>query len=214
MGNGIFLRSIGYGRFQYYCSISGRKGRVFTVFNRDPKYQTEPSIEDKLNRIIEEEQTKARYDTTLDDLNSVIRQLDLSRDVLLSSCRTFDDIRPTFLYFIDKATAAINELQEFKDYFENIESLTYNAKLDQSSVDILLKYNEFVAKSEKQRLSKYLEEIDSTLNEHYDKFKQKIRDSEGVWLSRKVFWWSIVIMYGIAFVAFVIGCIWAKSKFG
>lgn len=125
----------------------------------------------------------------MDDLNSVIKQLDLSRDVLISSCRTFDDIRPTFLYFIDKATATIEELQEFKDYFENIESLTYNAKLDQSSVDILLKYNEFVANSKKERLSKYLEEVGSTLDEHYDKFKRKIRDSEGVWLSRKVFWW-------------------------
>lgn len=174
---------------------------------------TEQSIEDRLNRIIEEEQTKTRYDTAMDDLNSVIKQLDLSRDVLLSSCRTIDDIRPTFLYFIDKATTAIDELKKFKDYFENIESLTYNAKLDQSSVDILLKYNEFVANSEKQRLSKYLEEVDSTLNEHYDKFKQKIRDSEGVWLSRKVFWWSIVIMYGIAFVAFVIGSIWARTRF-
>ena len=48
--------------------------------DRDPKYQTEPSIEDKLNRIIEEEQTKARYDTAMEDLNSVIKQLDLSRD--------------------------------------------------------------------------------------------------------------------------------------
>ena len=182
--------------------------------DRDPKYQTEPSIEDKLNRIIEEEQTKTRYDTAMEDLNSVIKQLDLSRDVLLSSCRTFDDIRPTFLYFIDKATAAIDELQKFKDYFENIESLTFNAKLDQSSVDILLKYNEFVANSEKERLSKYLEEVDSTLDEHYDKFKQKIRDSEGVWLPRKVFWWAVVIIYGLLVITFLLGCFWCMRRFG
>lgn len=182
--------------------------------DRDPKYQTEPSIEDKLNRIIEEEQTKTRYDTAMDDLNSVIKQLDLSRDVLLSSCRTFDDIRPTFLYFIDKATTAIDELQKFKDYFENIESLTFNAKLDQSSVDILLKYNEFVANSEKERLSKYLEEVDSTLDEHYGKFKQKIRDSEGVWLSRKVFWWTVIIIYGLLVITFLLGCFWCMRRFG
>lgn len=177
--------------------------------DRDPKY-TSDSATERLEEIVEKEKAKEINEKAYEEFKSVTNELKLSQAVLLSSARTIDAIRPTFLYSIDKASEAIDKLKEFEEMVSNVQSITLSARLDKESVDTLSKYNRIMVDQEGKILKEHLRQLQAELDEYYKKVATTIKSGECVCLPFKLFLWLFIIflVMGCALLLIAVFSIW------
>lgn len=177
--------------------------------DRDPKY-TSDSATERLEEIVEKEKAKEINEKAYEEFKSVTNELKLSQAVLLSSARTIDAIRPTFLYSIDKASEAIDKLKEFEEMVSNVQSITLSARLDKESVDTLSKYNRIMVDQEGKILKEHLRQLQAELDEYYKKVAATIKSGECVCLPFKLFLWLFIIflVMGCALLLIAVFSIW------
>lgn len=127
------------------------------------------SYADEMNKIVDKKKAMDEYQKIIDDINSVRKDMWVTRSAFYKSCETVDNGVATFKHSMDYTENFIKTLESICDRFTTIvchvEGIEVSVKLCKEDADLIIRYQN----EEKSQIEQFNKELLDTQKTFFDK---------------------------------------------
>ena len=170
------------------------------------KYDNPEPFAEKLSSTIQHDDVNNDVDVRMKDMKEISQNLigvSMAPNVNVRALKKLDT---SLKSSADRITKALAEYRQFEDrmikLLDSDSPIQIEAQLTQESRDKIIGCVQLM-----------LDKENELVKDHLKGLRRQVGD-EGIWLSNKAFFWTVLIIYGLLVMAFLLGCFWCRRRFG